>query len=846
MMPSGMPSDLTAADREFWAGAIDYWKPTQDPYKTIRDALLAGCPTPADLAARFDPTYIRTEAGDLLSERIIEAVTTYDGRLTISQPPQTGKSLLLRWACVWLLLRNPDTRIVFSSYGSALARTSGRIIRSLIEMHCEPYGLTLDRSHADAADWQLEGRLGGVLAVGVGGSLTGRASSCLFIDDPHRSQADADSATMRTNVIEWWSAVARTRLAPGAPVVAVATRWHEQDLISTFIADGWPTINIPAQADGQTPDALGRPVGEYLITPRGTTPEDWRNTRTEVGERTWAALYQGRPAPVEGGIFKSGWFSTWRVPETPPGCLPPTVVVDPADNEGDGDEAGIIVATSHPATGKVYLLDDLSAPMTVARWARVALLTCVRRGAPTLAYERSLSQLPKRIREAWQQLHQQALALRRAGGDIEAALARLVRPDDPAEARQSIESALIEIVGSAEGILTFGETGPQLRQIVAKGSKTLRMQLIAPMFETGRAVIVGHLPVLEHQLCFPGGTLIDTCRGRIPIENVHAGDLALTRSGYQPVRWSGLSGYHPCTTLTTSRGVVLRATPGHRVWVMGEGWVPLDQVVPGCRMLECLSLLLGPAWSSRVADTTKITTCISNIAHVGGLDLAYCTAMSGPHRMAQSRLDGTYTTGITTERTMSYRTWKRFRLALMSGDINPEAGQHCLPNSDRLKVAKNGLGGSHEKSFAQTVGSSIALPDSVLNTAQNDATCFTMGTKYEREHVLNMPQVNKMRTATVLSVEAANGPSVPVYDLSVDGSHEFFANGLLVHNCTWQVGMDSPDRADAAAHSCALLNGSTLAALSVPDQGPPLPIRSTRSIRGDRSTMIPRSTMVRR
>ncbi len=479
--------------------AADRIDGTGDVYAVARQRLLVDCPTPADLAARFDPTYVRTPAGDLISAEIAGALATYDGRLTVSQPPQTGKSLTLRWACVWLLLRDPDTRIVMASYAASLARTSGRIIRSLVETHCEPYGLRLDRSHADASDWQLDGFIGGCYTVGVAGSLTGRASSAMLIDDPHRSQADADSATIRANVNEWWSAVARTRLAPGAPVIGVATRWNESDLISTFIAEGWPSINIPAQADGQTPDALDRPVGEFLVTPRGTSVADWAKTRKEAGERTWAALYQGRPAPLAGGVFQGSWFDTWRVDTAPPGCLPPTVVVDPADNEGDGDEAGIILATAHPETGKVYILDDLSAPMTVARWARVALLTCARRQAPTLAYEKSLSQLPKRIREAWTILRQQAVALHHAKGDQVAALARLSRADDSTEAREQIAAALAEIAADVADILVIPESGPRLRPIVARGAKQVRMQLAAPMFETGRAVMVGRHPVLEHQ-----------------------------------------------------------------------------------------------------------------------------------------------------------------------------------------------------------------------------------------------------------------------------------------------------------------------------------------------------------
>jgi len=464
-----------------------------------RARLLAQCPTPLDLAARFDRRTVRTPALALVARRVVEAATAWDGRLVLSVPPQEGKSTTLRWAVAWLLTHDPELRIVVASYAASLARTSGRVVRSLIESNGADLGLTVDRSHADASDWQLAGHNGGLRAVGVGGGLTGQPADVLIVDDPLKGQKEADSSTIRGSLHEWWSSVALTRLAPGAPVIVVQTRWHEDDLAGRMEAEGWPVVNIPAQADGQTADALDRPVGEYLVSARGRTDADWEAKRKAVGERTWAALYQGRPAPLEGGVFQRAWFDTWRVAEAPAGCLPSTVVVDPADNEGDGDEAGIILATSHADTGRVYVLDDLSAAMTVARWARVALLTCVRRDAPTLAYEKSLSQLPKRIREAWAQLHREAVALHRAGGDLQAALERLARRDDGAEARDQIAAGLAEIADDVDDILAFGTAGPRLRPIMARGSKQLRMQLAAPAFETGRAVMVGQHRVVEHQ-----------------------------------------------------------------------------------------------------------------------------------------------------------------------------------------------------------------------------------------------------------------------------------------------------------------------------------------------------------
>lgn len=468
--------------------------------KARRLQVINECPTPADVGARFDHTFVRTPAVDLVSARLQETVTTRDGRLVVSVPPQEMKTSLLRLLAFWLLIDDPDRRIVFASYAAGLARTSGRMIRGLVETHGHQVGLEVDRSHADASDWQLAGHRGGLLSVGVGGSLTGRPSDVLLVDDPLRNQQDANSPTIVARLHEWWEAVARTRLAPGAPVVVVQTRWAMDDLAGRMIDQGWPLVNIPALADGETPDALQRAPGEYLVSTRGRTPADWESIRRDVGERVWAALFQGRPAPLEGGVFKQAWFDTWRVDTLPAGCAPMTVVVDPADNEGDGDEAGILLATTHPASGRVFIVDDLSAPMTVARWARVALLTCVRRDAPTLTYEQSLSQIPKKVREAWKTLHQQATALHKTGMDAGKALARLSRPDDSQDTRQAIEQGLAELTAAdVESIVRIGVSGPNLHKIAPKGTKESRMLWAAPEFETGRAVIVGRLPALEYQ-----------------------------------------------------------------------------------------------------------------------------------------------------------------------------------------------------------------------------------------------------------------------------------------------------------------------------------------------------------
>jgi hypothetical protein len=156
---------------------------------------------------------------------------------------------------------------------------------------------------------------GGVFSVGIGGGLTGRPVDLMVIDDPIKDRKQADSEAYRENVWDWWTDVASTRLAPGAPVVLILTRWHEDDLAGRLLAaeDGhrWKVLRIPAQADhdpdkGET-DPLGREPGEYLDSARGRTDAQWEAIKVRVGSRTWprstraAEPARGRHVPPRPG-----------------------------------------------------------------------------------------------------------------------------------------------------------------------------------------------------------------------------------------------------------------------------------------------------------------------------------------------------------------------------------------------------------------------------------------------------------------------------------------------------------------------------------------------------------------
>jgi predicted phage terminase large subunit-like protein len=355
--------------------------------------------TPGQLAQALNPNTKQTEALDLIDAELVRAFNTPNSRLIVSMPPQEGKSTRCGIMFpLWALTQDPDKRIAMTSFSDRLARRNSRDIMNLIKSDGDMLGLAISRDVGSQTEWKVDGHIGGVYAASVGGPLTGQPADMVIIDDPHKGAKEADSELQRQDVWDWWTSTVRTRLSPGASVILILTRWHEDDLAGRFInaEDGhqWRVVNIPAVADhdpekGET-DPLGREPGQGLNSARGE--RDWNATRVAVGSRTWNALYQGRPAPSEGGLFKR---SDWKFYEHPL-----WVEVDGVrTTTGDSDVLVMSWDMTFKSTQKsdyvvgqvwlhrganVYLLDQIRKRMTfteslaavkllVARWPQCAI-----------------------------------------------------------------------------------------------------------------------------------------------------------------------------------------------------------------------------------------------------------------------------------------------------------------------------------------------------------------------------------------------------------------------------------------------------------------------------------------
>jgi len=240
-------------------------------------------------------------------QTIIKALSKVESgeikRLMINCPPRFGKSYLVSTIFpTWYIGRHPKKNIIFTTYGQSLADDFGRQVRNIVEDDKFRFIFPNVKLSQDSASVKkFATNLGGIYyAIGAMGSLTGKGADLIICDDILRNRADANSDTIRKNILDWYKSTLYTRLAPGGAIVFINTRWHQNDLAGYLLeneGDSWTHINMPAISDDG-----------HSLWPERWPLDQLENIKKTIGSYEWSALYQQSPAPADGGMFNKGWF----------------------------------------------------------------------------------------------------------------------------------------------------------------------------------------------------------------------------------------------------------------------------------------------------------------------------------------------------------------------------------------------------------------------------------------------------------------------------------------------------------------------------------------------------------
>lgn len=305
--------------------------------------------------------------------------------------------------------------------------------------------------------------------------------------------------------------------------------------------------------------------------------------------------------------------------------------------------------------------------------------------------------------------------------------------------------------------------------------------------------------------CFVAGTMIATDNGAIAIEKIPVGTLVWTPLGLRPATKVYRSGLSPTVRITLSTGAVLEGTPHHKVYVRGHGLVPLAAIVEGLTLMPMTSTLLP--WKNSLS-TTEFDTfgrqdgCI--IALAGNISLSAILAFIdrfGRTLMAifQQSIIYTTLTGTPTITALKiWSAWKRrhtpstitsYEWKAVNSVVQWLRGEtvkkdstsleqmllrcaRILPNADlrALIVETLLLRDTRQKSTAVTLAN---LTDD-YKTTQRDA-------RYAVSCFRGSAPARGRPEPVVISVVGCS-VSKPVFNLTVEQAHLYYANGVLVTN----------------------------------------------------------------
>ena len=317
-------------------------------------------------------------------------------------------------------------------------------------------------------------------------------------------------------------------------------------------------------------------------------------------------------------------------------------------------------------------------------------------------------------------------------------------------------------------------------------------------------------PIDDFNHCFVGCTLITTPIGMVRIDSLKQGDIVLTSNGARRVSRffdNGLRRIIHERIKTDINEIELRATPDHKIKTT-EGWKQLKDLKPGDTIFLCRY-----STGNNIIYTEERNT-FQKVA-------SDYTEKCGKRTMGKSQRGIMSTTGteiplITRSATLNWLRgqsisrciWKSVRSCLltwirqglrwtmpgylqMNGTGQKPEGSGMLNMAGLSPVASHYRHSPANGAEMNTSQSRIPKIDFVpIDVGQHTGdileltTCKRPAQSAERHLPATNTGIPDVAVTHVLQgIEILNESIERVYDIEVEQDHEYFANGVLVHNC---------------------------------------------------------------
>jgi hypothetical protein len=270
--------------------------------------------------------------------------------------------------------------------------------------------------------------------------------------------------------------------------------------------------------------------------------------------------------------------------------------------------------------------------------------------------------------------------------------------------------------------------------------------------------------------CFIGSTMITTINGQVRIDKINVGDLVLTSKGYKKVlavHNNGLKQVNKYLMQLDMFSVSLCCTSNHLVYTQ-QSWTEISKL--------------------------KLTQTVSHIKHLMAENLPYtmvkdilptdrctCIGMYGNTLMSNVKKATISTIKMVTHGITKLTIWSKLKFATILANI-VKTELNLIPKS--------------LKSFTQKVlnrlknGIEVKKAESGIEQKQlhnNLANHYQLNLNVNIAELTILPkqsiQSSAIQTAKLKHLDCGISWKERVYDLTIEEAHEYFANGVLVHNC---------------------------------------------------------------
>lgn len=311
--------------------------------------------------------------------------------------------------------------------------------------------------------------------------------------------------------------------------------------------------------------------------------------------------------------------------------------------------------------------------------------------------------------------------------------------------------------------------------------------------------------------CLAPLTKVLTERGEVFIKDLTCEDRVLTRQGYRRVLAAWKVKDAAAVVSVTVNGRKLTGTPDHRVWTENRGWVRLKYLRSSDTLVACHTHQSKSFASTVVRHHSEIL--VGNSAHASARMLFPLTKGLTEYvsDVENSLLEG-FTTSIAV---MSVSARRKQRIKEGSIKTTSRVSGLCSRESPtiatqtpQIPLNETTIYGHSDHCTLQS-GSTITVPSPrdmkciisittpSITTSQTCCASPFPNTDVNRrqhdDHALT-PVHSVVKSSSLLSEITPTDDSVvlsidesfttEVWDIMVEDVHEFFANGVLVHNCS--------------------------------------------------------------